>query len=112
MAQGTDSSPVPGSLRRVRIVRRYFPVFATLVGASLIAGILLEMGFRFRETRQNLELAHRQMAELAALRIRNYIEDVAQAVSLAAQPRNVAQGRVADNYIADLRDPRSPEPTK
>ena len=82
------------------------------MGGSLIACILLEMGFRFRETRQNLELAHRQMAELAALRIRNYIEDVAQAVSLAAQPRNVAQGRVADNYIADLRDPRSPEPTK
>jgi len=103
-AQEQDSPTTPASIRRGRIVRRYFLVFVTLVGGSLIAGILLEMGFRFQETRQNLELAHRQMAELAALRIQNYVEGVAQAVRLAAEPRNVVQGRIADNYIADLRD--------
>jgi len=103
-AQEQDSPTTPASIRRGRIVRRYFLVFVTLVGGSLIAGILLEMGFRFQETRQSLELAHRQMAELAALRIRNYVEGVAQAVRLAAEPRNVVQGRIADNYIADLRD--------
>ena len=36
--------------------------------------------FASQETRRNLETVHRQMAELAALRIRNYIEDVAQSV--------------------------------
>jgi signal transduction histidine kinase/CheY-like chemotaxis protein len=74
------------------------------VGATLVVGILVEMGFRFQEARQNLEVVHRQMAELAALRIRNYIEDVARAVHLAAQPRNVIQGRVGDDYITDLRN--------
>jgi signal transduction histidine kinase/CheY-like chemotaxis protein len=75
-----------------------------LVGASLIVGILVEMGFRFQEARQNLEVVHRQMAELAALRIRNYIEDVARAVHLAAQPRNVVGGRVGGDYVTDLRN--------
>jgi signal transduction histidine kinase len=103
-AQAIESSSTQGAVRRGRIVRRYFLVFVTLVGGSLIAGILLEMGFRFQETRQSLELAHRQMAELAALRIRNYIDGVAQAVRLAAEPRNVVQGKIADNYVADLRD--------
>src|ERR1700757_1580828 len=95
-AQGIEAAARPGSTRRGRIVRRYFLVFVTLAGGSLIAGLLLEMGFRLQEARQSLELAHRQMAELPALRIQNYIEGVAQAVRLAAQPRNVVQGRIAD----------------
>lgn len=103
-AQSAIASGAAGTGRRGRIVRRYFLICATLVGASLIVGILLEMGFRFQEARQNLEVVHRQMAELAALRIRNYIEDVARAVHLAAQPRNVVGGRVGDDYIIDLRN--------
>jgi signal transduction histidine kinase len=103
-AQGAVASGAAGSGRRGRIVRRYFLICATLVGASLIVGILLEMGFRFQEARQNLEVVHRQMAELAALRIRNYIEDVARGVNLAAQPRNVVGGRVGADYVTDLRN--------
>jgi signal transduction histidine kinase/CheY-like chemotaxis protein len=102
--QGVIAAGAAGAGRRGRIVRRYFLICASLVGASLIVGILLEMGFRFQEARQNLEVVHRQMAELAALRIRNYIEDVARAVHLAAQPRNVVAGRVGDDYITDLRN--------
>jgi len=103
-ARSVDTSATQRSLRRGRIVRHYFLVFVTLVGGSLIAGLLLEMGFRLQEARQSLELEHLQMAELAALRIQNYIEGVAQAVRLAAQPRNVVQGRIDNSYIADLRD--------
>jgi signal transduction histidine kinase/CheY-like chemotaxis protein len=102
--QGVIAAGALGGGRRGGLVRRYFLICAALVGASLIVGILVEMGFRFQEARQNLEVVHRQMAELAALRIRNYIEDVARAVHLAAQPRNVVGGRVGDDYIADLRN--------
>jgi signal transduction histidine kinase len=90
--------------RRGRIVRRYFLIFATLIGGSLIFSVLMEMGFRYHETRENLEIVHRQMAELAALRIRNYIEEVAQAVRLAAQPRKLTDGRLGDDYVAELRN--------
>ena len=70
--------------QRGRIVRRYFVVFALLVGGSLAISAIVEMGFRFQETRRNLDLVHHQMAEVTALRIRNYIEDIAQAVQVAA----------------------------
>ena len=90
--------------RRGRIVRRYFLTFVALVGGSLVASLVLEMGFRLWETRWNLEVVHRQMAELAALRIRNYIDNVAEAVRHAAQARHISQGRVSGEYIADLRD--------
>jgi hypothetical protein len=90
--------------KRGRIVRRYFLIFATLVGGSLLTSIPVEMGFRFRETRQNLEVTHLQMAELAALQIRNYIENVAQSVRFAAGARHVTAGRVTAEYGSDLRD--------
>src|SRR5262249_53110035 len=97
--QISDGMPDASKQRRGRIVRRYFLIFVTLVGGSLLVSLLLEMGFRMWETRWNLEVVHRQMAELAALRIRNYIDNVAEAVRLAAQPRHVAQGRVSNEYI-------------
>jgi signal transduction histidine kinase/HAMP domain-containing protein len=101
---GVNPSATPGAGRRGRIVRRYFLIFAALVGGSLVISVLLEMGFRFQETRQSLEVVQRQMAELAALRIRNYVEDVAQAVRVAAQPRSLLQGRLTDDYIVELRN--------
>ena len=93
-----------GRGRRGRIVRRYFLIFATLVGGALVASVVLEMGFRFAETRRNLETVHRQMAELAAVRIRNTIEDVAQALRLAAQPHRMEDGQLPDEYLAELRN--------
>ena len=101
---GVNPAATPNAAKRGRIVRRYFLIFATLVGGSLLTSILVEMGFRFRETRQNLELTHHQMAELAALQIRNYIEGVAQGVRFAAGPRRVVGGRVTEEYGSDLRD--------
>src|SRR5262245_36476095 len=99
-----NSSTAAAAGRRGRIVRRYFLIFAALVGGALVASVLVEMMFRFQETHRKLEVVHRQMAELAALQIRNYIEDVAQSVRLAAQPRSLPGGRLTDDYIADLRN--------
>src|SRR5262249_49813508 len=90
--------------RRSRIVRRYFLLFSTLVGGSPRFSLLLESGYRVSGNPRNLELEHRQMAELAALQIRNYINDVAQAVRLAAQPRDLQAGRVTDDYAYELRN--------
>jgi signal transduction histidine kinase/CheY-like chemotaxis protein len=106
MADGQTSlksSADAGTGKRGRIVRRHFLTFATLVGGSLVISVLVEMGLRYQETRRNLEVAHHQTAELAALRIRNYIEGVAEAVRLAAQPRHVVAGRITDDYAFELR---------
>jgi signal transduction histidine kinase/HAMP domain-containing protein len=87
-----------------RIVRRYFLVFATLAGGSLLASLLLEMGFRFQETRASLAATHHQMAEIAALRIRNYVENIAESVRRAGRARHQVQGQLSDIDVADLRD--------
>ena len=89
--------------RRGGIVRRYFFIFAALVGGSLAAGLFVELAFRFQETRQTLETTHQQMAELAALRIQAYVEDIAQAMQMAATPRQLSDGRLTDDYRFNLR---------
>ena len=65
-------------MQRSGIVRRYFLIFAALIGGSLAASLLVELGFRFAETKKSLETTHQQMAELAAVRIQNYVEGIAQ----------------------------------
>jgi signal transduction histidine kinase len=96
--------------RSNRIVRRYFLVFATLIGGVLSASFLIEMAFRYREAMQQLDVVHQQMAELAALRIRNYIEGVAQSVRVAAQPKQVNEPYVTKEYISTLQDLRKNVP--
>jgi signal transduction histidine kinase len=85
------------------IVRRYFLIFATLVGGSLAGSLLVELGFRFVETRQTLEVVHHQMAELAATRIQNYVEEIAQALRIAATPHSLNNGQLTPDYAFNLR---------
>ena len=67
------------------------------------ASILTELAFQFQETRQNLQTVHHQMAELAAVRIEDYVGDIAQAMRTAAVPRRLDAGRLTDDYLFNLR---------
>src|SRR5437879_4016988 len=96
--------------RSSRIVRRYFLVFATLIGGVLSASVLIEMAFRYEEAMRQLDVVHQQMAELAALRIRNYVEGIAQSVRVAAQPNQVSEPYVTKEYISNLQDLRKNVP--
>jgi signal transduction histidine kinase len=100
-AQATG--PAPGLDRRHGIIRRYFLIFATLVSGSLAASLFVELAFRFEEAQQTLETTHRQMAELAALRIQNYVGDIADALRIAAPPRSLNNGRLTNDYLFNLR---------
>jgi signal transduction histidine kinase len=99
----TTPSSVFGPEQRGGIVRRYFLIFATLVGGCLIASVLVELGFRFVETRQGLQTVHHQMAELAAVQIQNYVENIAQALHIAAAPRQLDDHQLTKDYAFNLR---------
>ncbi len=86
------------------IVRRYFFVFATLVGGCLLASIFVELVFRFVEARHDLEGVHQQMAELAAVRIQNYVDDIADALVMAAVPRQLDDHQLTNDYAFNLRN--------
>jgi signal transduction histidine kinase/HAMP domain-containing protein len=110
-AKDATSPEVLGSEQRSGIVRRYFFTFATLVGGSIILSMLLELGFRLVETRKELAAVNQQMAELAAVRIENYVEEIAQAIRVAASPRQLDNGRVTRDYAFNLRNLIKNEPS-
>ena len=80
-----------------------FIVFATLIGGSLAASVLIDLGFQLAETKRNVETIHHQMAELAAVRIQDYVEDISQALHLAAAPRQLDDHHLTDDYAFNLR---------
>jgi signal transduction histidine kinase len=102
LSDAKPSGPV-GPDRRGGIVRRYFIVFATLIGGSLAASVLIDLGFQLAETKRNVETIHHQMAELAAVRIQDYVEDISQALHLAAAPRQLDDHHLTDDYAFNLR---------
>src|SRR6516164_2196132 len=104
------SSAIFSPEQRGGIVRRYFLIFATLVGGSLILSLLVELGFRFIETRKDLETVHHQMAELAPLRIQNYVDGIAQELRMAAAPPQLTDHRLTDEYAFNLRNLIKDEP--
>ncbi len=93
-----------GGGRRGQIVRRYFFVFAVLVGGALVTSAIVEIAFRFQETRRTLGLLHSRTAEVAALRIREYIEDIAHAAQMTTQAREVVERGITERYTFDLRN--------
>jgi signal transduction histidine kinase len=105
-----SSSAVFDAEQRGGIVRRYFFVFATLVGGCLITSLLVELGLRFSETRQDLETIHHQMAALAAIRIQNYVDGIAQAIRIASAPRQLSDHRLTEGYAFNLRTLIKDEP--
>ena len=72
------------------------------MGGSLVISILGEMAFRFQESHRNLQLIQGQMADLAAFQIQNYIDDVAKAIRLAAQPQTIVANHVTEDYPTQL----------
>jgi hypothetical protein len=59
------------------------------------------MGFRYRETRQNLEIVHRQMAD-ARRAGGSQLSRRPGRSAWPAQPRKLTDGRLGDDYIAEL----------
>ena len=91
--------PASGAGRRSRIVRRYSSYLPLWSAVPLVASVLLEMAFRFQETRRTLRNRAWSGGGAGCRRISSTIEDVAQALRLAAQPRRVEGGGVPADYL-------------
>ena len=85
------------------IVRRYFLVFALLVGGTLVASAALEMVFRFQDSRRSLDVLQREMAAAAAFKIQNFIDDITHTLRLAAQARTVIERGITGEFAFELR---------
>ena len=89
--------------RRSRLLRHYFVISVLLIAGGLITSGLLEIYFRYHESREHLALLERQTATVAAVKIERFIRDVETAMKAASKGPSIAQGRLSSNYKFELK---------
>ncbi len=89
--------------RRGRLLRHYFVISVLLIAGGLITSGLLEIYFRYHESREHLSLLQREVATVAAVKIERFIRDVETAMKAASKGQDIAQGDLSSNYKFELK---------
>ena len=75
-----------------RLLRHYFLISVILVAGGLVASGLLEIFFRYRESKEHLALLQQEAAAVAALKIERFIQDIETAMKAAAKGAGCGAG--------------------
>ena len=89
--------------RRSRLLRHYFVVSVLLIAGGLSTSGLLEIYFRYHESREHLALLERETATVAAVKIERFIRDVETAMKAASKGQYIAQGNLSFNFKFELK---------
>ena len=103
--QSIDSSDhvaMPPKRRGGRLVRRYFFVSVLLIGGGLITSGLLEIYFRYRETRENLGQLQHEVTAAAAFKIERFVQEIHNTLKAATRGREIAHQGLTQDYKAEL----------
>ncbi len=87
---------------RGRLVRHYFFISVLLIGGGLIASGLLEVYFRYQETRQNLALLQQEITASAAFKIERFIQEIERTMKGATRSREIAPKGLTPEYRFEL----------
>jgi signal transduction histidine kinase len=94
--------PPPKQRRGGRLVRRYFFVSVLLVGGGLITSGLLEIYFRYQETRENLGQLQHEVTASAAFKIERFVQEIHNTLRAATRGREIAHHGLTSDYKAEL----------
>jgi signal transduction histidine kinase len=89
--------------RRGRLLRHYFLISAILIAGGLIASGILEVYFRYQESREQLAFQQREAANVAALKIRTFIHDIETAMKAATKYQSTGGQEIAVDYEFELK---------
>ena len=75
---------------RGRLVRQYFLISVLLIGGGLLASGLIEIYFRYQETKENLSLLQHEITAAAAFKIERFIQEIHSTIKAATRSREIA----------------------
>jgi signal transduction histidine kinase len=87
---------------RGRLVRDYFLISVILIGGGLITSGLLEIYFRYRESRENVTLFQQEVAEAAAFKVEQFIDQIETALRTATKSPVIARKGLSDEFQSEL----------
>ena len=86
-----------GARRRERLVRDYFLISVVLIGGGLITSGLVEIYYRYHESREQLARLQKEIASGAAYKIEHFIDEIHNILKGATKSRDIApKGLTAD----------------
>src|SRR5215470_5295886 len=88
--------------RRGRLVRHYFFISVILICGGLITSGLVEIYFRYQESRENLALFQQEVASGAAFKIERFVQEIERTMKGATKSREIAPKGLAPEYRFEL----------
>ncbi len=88
--------------RRGRLLRHYFFISVLLIGGGLITSGLVEIYFRYHESRENLALLQQEVTDGAAFKIERFIQEIQNTMKAATKSREIAPRGLAPEYRFEL----------
>jgi len=76
--------------RRGRLVRDYFFISVFLIGGGLITSGLVEIYFRYLESREQLAAVQKEVATGAAIKIERFVQEIHNTLKGATKSREIA----------------------
>ena len=95
-------SKLVGGRRRGRLVRHYFLISAILIGGGLITSGLVEIYFRYQESRDHLNQLRQEVTAGAAFKIEQYIQEIERTMKAATKGREITRSGFASEYKSEL----------
>src|ERR1051325_4184689 len=87
---------------RGRRVREYFLISVLLVGGGLIASGVVEIYFRYQESREQLALYQHEVAAGAAFKIERFVQEIHNTLKGAPRSREIAPKGLTPEFRFEL----------
>ncbi|HEY1269706.1 MAG TPA: GAF domain-containing protein [Candidatus Binatia bacterium] len=85
-----------------RLVREYFLISVLLVGGGLIASGVVEIYFRYQESREQLALYQHEVAAGAAFKIERFVQEIHNTLKGATRSREIAPKGLTPEFRFEL----------
>jgi signal transduction histidine kinase len=91
-----------GGRGRGRLVRDYFLISVLLIGGGLITSGLVEIYYRYEESREQLALVQQEVAAGAAFKIERFVQEIHNTLKGATRSREIAPKGLTPEFRFEL----------
>ncbi|HSF32950.1 MAG TPA: GAF domain-containing protein [Candidatus Tectomicrobia bacterium] len=99
---GPSDRLVPEGKGGGRLLRRTFVIALLLVSGGLLSSGVVELFFRYRESIQTIEALQREMAQGAAFKIQQFVQDIEKTLRASTQAQEIVTAGLTEAYRFEL----------
>src|SRR5712691_5542262 len=101
-AQDQSGHATPGTRHGGRLVRRTFLIALILVCGGLLTSGVVELIFRYRESVEAIGALQREMAQGAAFKIQQFVQDIEHTLRASTQTQEIVTSGLTEPYKFEL----------